>query len=279
MKKLISLILIFLLGCARGPGRSPGEAQVHHPGFSWSERREVEIGRQIHQTIVSSFRIYTEPRLVGYVSRIGRSVARHAERSELTYQFTVLYDDRVYATQAPGGFVYVTTGFLNFIQNEAELASVLTQEVALLQFRDPRLSFPRRALGAVAQTGAIAAPFFGQFGALAAAGLVLLHAFAESLIPSAEDRLRGADEKALRYLVAARQDPQGYLDLASRLLNTGPDWAPYLYDYSLSHPMSIKRHRQIVEEFEELRLEGKSFDVRRDRYLELTRGVRAIYQK
>lgn len=245
----------------------------------WLGEREREMGRQIHQAIVSSFRTYTEPRLTGYVNRVGRSVARAAERQELHYQFTVLYDDRVYAAEAPGGYVYLTTGFLNFLQNESEFAGVLAHEIAELQYRDPQFSVPRQAIRLAAQGGAIAAPLFGPFGTLAAGGLVLLNALIESRIATPEGRVEKADHLALQYLAQTRLDPQGYLDLLSRFLNRNPEWTPYYYDYLQSRPVTLKRFRAVLGEFEKLPLEGKTLTVNRGRYLEMTKGVREIYQR
>lgn len=237
------------------------------------------MGRQIHQRITSTFQMYTEPRLVGYVTRIGRSLAKAADRQELSYLFTVLYDDRVYATEAPGGFVYVTTGFLNFLHNEAELASVLAHEIAELQFRDPAMSRSRRALSLAAQGGAIVAPFFGPLGVLIAGAMVMTHAVVESTIPTPEERLRKADRKALHYIVAAGHDPQGYLDLLSRLANGDPYLSALLFDYLTSRPITAKRYQGVLAEFEKLPVEGKNFTVHRERYLDMTKGVREIYQR
>ena len=237
------------------------------------------MGRQIHQAIVSSFRVYTEPRLVGYVTRIGHSIARKAGRQDLTYRFTVLYDNRVYATGAPGGFVYITTGFLNFLQNEAELAAVLGHEVGELQFRDPRFSVTQRAFKWVSQTSAVVGPFLGQIGVLAATGVVLLNAVNESRTPTPEKRVLLADRMAIRYLVETRQDPQGYLDYMSRLLNVAPEWSPYCYDYLSSRPVNVERYRAVLTEFEKLPIDGKNLSVHRERFLELTKGVREIYPK
>lgn len=276
--RVVALGLAFLMGCARMPAGDQGSAAIIPPSPAFVDQREMEMGTQIHQAIVSSFRVYTEPRVVGYVSGLGRSIAGVSHRKDLSYQFTILYDPRVYATEAPGGFVYITTGFLNFLQNEAELAALLAGEVALLQFRDRRFSKSKRALRMAAQGGAVVAPFFGPFGSLAATGLVLLNAFSESREPNLAKKIERADRMALQYLAETGQDPQGHLDLLSRLLNPDPAWRPYLHDYLTSHPVTLDRLERSLGEFEKLPLEGKSFDVNRERYLEMTRGVREIYR-
>lgn len=255
-----------------------GGAQVNESLLARADAREIEMGRQIHQTILSSFHVYTEPRLAGYITRKGRSLARRAERQNLKYQFTVLYDDRVYATEAPGGYVYITTGFLNYLQNEAELVSILAFEIATLQFRDPRFSMTQKTFGTIAQAAAMVAPFLGQIGMLAASAVVLLHALTEARAEDREGRIKKADQRALQYMVESGHDPQGYLDVMGRLLNLSPEWKPYFYDYLYSRPMTMERYQNILRRFETLSLEGQSFNVNRDRYLAMTKGAREIYR-
>lgn len=274
----LTLSLTLLLGCAHVPAKQKKSGSVSNHAVAYFDQREAEMGRQIHQAIVTSFRVYTEPQAVDYVTKTGEAITRHAGRKGLPYRFTVLYDPRVYATEAPGGYIYVTTGFLNFLENEAELSALLASEVALLQFRDPRLSGSRKALKVVTQAGTVMAPMLGQIGILAAAGLVLLNVVSDSKDLTPEKKLRRADEKALAYLVEAGQDPQGYLDLYGRILHPDPKWSPYLYDYLSSHPMTLDRYQSILKQFEGLPLGGKSFHVHHHRYLEMTKGVREIYQ-
>jgi len=276
VKRITASFLILFVGCAGTPESPEGRPPETSPPKINS--RESEIGSQIHDTIVSSFRIYTEPRLGGYVSRIGKSVAGAADRKDFSYHFTILYDDRVYATGAPGGFVYITTGFLNFLENEAELAGILAHEIGELQLRNPTLSKSRQAVTRAAQTGAAVGPMFGQFGALAAVGLILLDAVAGVKEVDIEKQVQRADRLALRYVVAARQDPQGYLDVIGRLLTASRGNSIYVYDYLISRPMTVDRFQKVVAEFEKLPLGDKSFSANRDRFLGMTKGVREIYR-
>ena len=272
----LPLTVILFVSCARGHARDP---QLSGASLQGSARREVEMGRQIHQQITSTFQMYTEPRLVGYVTRVGRALTKAVDRKELTYLFTVLYDDRVYATEAPGGFVYITTGFLNFLQNESELAAVLAHEIGELQIRDTKKSAPRQTIRMLAQGGAIAAPLLGQFGILAAGALVLLNAVVESTLPSLDERIEQADKKALHYLLKAGDDPQGYLDVMNRLANGDAHGSPYFFDYISSRPITTKRYQALLKEFNRLPLAGRDFTVHRERYLDMTKGVREIYQR
>ncbi len=238
---------------------------------------EAKIGDMIHAQIMSSFHPYTEPRAVEYINHIGDSIAAHAERKKLNYQFIILYNDRIYATSSPGGYVYVTTGMINFLQNESELAGVLAHEVGELQYQDPRLSKSKKVLESITRNGAMVAPAFGQIGALAALGLAMLNKTVDPTQKSPEEKLAKADKKALHYMVDAGYDPQAFLDLQFKFLNAGPELQPLFYDYYQSRPITMKRWNGITKTFEHLSLEGKSFSTNHETYMEMTKGIREIY--
>lgn len=279
LKKAVVSGLIFCLGCARAPETLDGKRDFASLRKSALAHQEAEAGLRMHQAIISSHYLYTEPRTVGYVTRIGRSIAKVTDRPDLAYRFTVLYDERAYATFAPGGYVYVTTGFLNYLQNEAEFAAILAHEIAELQYRDPNFSGPKKAFKAVSYAGMAVAPLFGQIGLLAAGALILV-GNVTGVLPRADgDKVKIADKKALRYLVNARYDPQGYLHVMERMLNVPPEWSPYFYDYFTSRPLDLDRYTDIQKQFRKLPLEGKSFDVHRARFLQMTKSVREIYNR
>ena len=53
----------------------------------------------------------------------------------------------------------------------------------------------------------------------------------------------------------------------------------YCFDYLAAKPVTVERYQKVLEEFEKLPLEGKRFDVHRDRFMAVTKGVREIYQR
>ncbi len=268
------LIVTLLAGCA-----SSKEVQRPAPaGVSSWLLEEKQIGEKIHAEILSSFYVYSEPRLVNYVNQIGNSIAGHARRKELNYRFTILYNDKIYAASAPGGHIYVTTALICFLDNESELAAVLAHEVGQLQYQDPRVSPSRKALEALTRGGAAVGPAFGSIGALAAMGLVLLHAAAEAGDMSVEERLIQADADALHYLVEAGEDPQGLIDFFYKFLNADQVLTPYFYDYYQSRPISEPRIQAVLKEFSSLPLSDKTFSTHRETFQEATKGIREIYK-
>ncbi|GMU00722.1 M48 family metalloprotease [Corallococcus caeni] len=66
-----------------------------------------------------------------YVNTVGRNLAMQSPRPELRWTFGVLKDERHFnALSAPAGYVFVTRGLLQGVDNEAQLAGVLAHEIA-----------------------------------------------------------------------------------------------------------------------------------------------------
>lgn len=68
--------------------------------------------------------------LTAYVSVVGRNLAKYSTRPDIAWTFAVMENDTPNAISAPGGYVVVTTGLLKKITNEAQLAGVLSHEIA-----------------------------------------------------------------------------------------------------------------------------------------------------
>jgi beta-barrel assembly-enhancing protease len=95
-----------------------------------STDKEIEIGRGIAATIAGRFPVSQDTQLTLYVNLVGLTVAGESPRTDIAYRFAVLETPQVNAFAAPGGYIFITRGALELIQNEAELAGVLAHEVA-----------------------------------------------------------------------------------------------------------------------------------------------------
>ncbi len=268
------LSVIFLIqGCANNPPKPSKEMEDHLSGF---EKKELRIGNQIHKQVLSSFYLYTEPHLIEYVNRIGSSLTRHAERKNLRYRFTILLSERIFATSAPGGYVYITTGFLNFLENEAQLAGVLAHEIGQLQYRNPRLSNSKKALDAISVGGTLVGGFFGDVGVLAILGLRAMEVLTDE--KSKEARVYEADKLALNYLAAAGYDPECWMDVLYKFLEIKEHNAADIFDYYNARPITIKRLQKLKNKFQKVDIGGKSLETGGEIYLEETKGVKEIYR-
>lgn len=70
-----------------------------------------------------------------YVGAVGQIVAQHVSRRGIEYHFHVVNSVAINAFALPGGQIFVTTGMLNFVQSEAELAAILGHEISHVDLR------------------------------------------------------------------------------------------------------------------------------------------------
>ncbi len=262
-----------LTGCASA-GKS---SRIEKPAVRSFSSQEIQEGQQIHQQILSTFYLYTEPSVKDYVGKVGESLTGSDLGPDKPYEFIILYNDKMYATAAPGGHIYVTTGLINFLDNESELAAVLALEVAALQFNDLKISQTKKTMDGVTQAVSMVGPAFGQIGALAALGIVLLNNAASPGEISKDDRLIKADAMALRYMIHAGYDPQGFLDVLYRFLKADRATLPFFYDYYQSHPITEERFNRLNRDFASLPVANRQLVMRRKEFLEMTHGVREMY--
>jgi len=119
-----------LAGCAVNPATGGMDFMLV------SHDEETEIGRRTHREVLAEFGgVYYDPALADYVERVGQRIARTTEIQNFDYSFTVLDTPSVNAFALPGGYVYVTRGLLALVSSEAELASVLSHELAHVNAR------------------------------------------------------------------------------------------------------------------------------------------------
>lgn len=97
-----------------------------------TEEQQYYLGRSVSASIFGKYPPYNSDGLRRYVNLVGRSVAAASERPELFkgYHFAVLNSPQINAMATPGGFIFITKGFMRLLDTEDELAAVLAHEVA-----------------------------------------------------------------------------------------------------------------------------------------------------
>lgn len=126
---LTSLALLTLGGCAINPASGL-------PNLVFmSEDKEINIGRGLHEKILESTPVYQDPQLQAYVDRIGQTLAKNSDRTDLSYTFTIIDSPDINAFALPGGYVYINRGLITYLASEAQLAAVLAHEIGHITAR------------------------------------------------------------------------------------------------------------------------------------------------
>ena len=91
---------------------------------------ELKLGRNIAAIILGKYEQSNNIPLIRYVNLVGQSITSTSGRKDIPFHFSVIESDAPNAIACPGGYIFITTGLLKIIKNEAELAGVLAHEIA-----------------------------------------------------------------------------------------------------------------------------------------------------
>ena len=96
----------------------------------YTPEEEQAIGREVAAKVLGIYKPYKDADLTRYVNLVGLYVSRHSDEPDRTYRFAILDTDTINAYSCPGGYIFITKGLLDIVDNEAELAAVLGHEIA-----------------------------------------------------------------------------------------------------------------------------------------------------
>ena len=177
-----------------------------------SEQQEIQMGQQGAQQVAQEVGLVKDQALQNYLQTIGSAIATKSERPNLPWTFRAVDDPSPNAFALPGGYVFVTRGLLDLMNNEAELASVLGHEIGHVTARHSVHQMSEQQLAQLALgVGAILSPTVAQFGDVAAQGLGLL------FLKYGRDDERQADDLGFRYALNQGYDVR-YMDDVFRSL-------------------------------------------------------------
>jgi len=177
-----------------------------------SEQQEIQMGQQGAQQVAQEVGLVKDQALQNYLQTVGSGIASKSERPNLPWTFRAVDDPSPNAFALPGGYVFVTRGLLDLMNNEAELASVLGHEIGHVTARHSVHQMSEQQLAQLALgVGAILSPTVAQLGEVASQGLGLL------FLKYSRDDERQADDLGFRYALNQGYDVR-YMDDVFRSL-------------------------------------------------------------
>ncbi|HMO18132.1 MAG TPA: M48 family metalloprotease [Oligoflexia bacterium] len=143
-------------------------------GFTPEE--EYYLGRSVSATILSKYKPYNNQTLNQYASKIANVLVSVSDKPETFsgYRVMILDTPEINAVSAPGGFIFISRGFVSLLPNEDAFAAVIAHEIAHIAMNhgtkaisESNISSAFLALGketAQARTGAITSQLTSVFG-------------------------------------------------------------------------------------------------------------------
>jgi beta-barrel assembly-enhancing protease len=182
-------------------------------GMDWySIETDIKVGKMASQELEASAKLVKDPVVTEYVNRIGQNLVRNSD-SKVPFTIKVLDDDDINAMALPGGFFYVNSGLILAVDDEAELAAVMSHEIAHVALRHWSRMQTRAQIANLATLPLIFVGGGIGYAARQVAGLGGLLSFSKfSRNFEAE-----ADYFGLEYMYKAGYDPNAFVTVFEKL--------------------------------------------------------------
>jgi beta-barrel assembly-enhancing protease len=253
MQKLIiffSLSMILITGCATTDTSdlftSSTQSSDIFESVPKSSKPEAKYGYAVYLEMLSFSDIIATGRVNDTVGAIGESLQRFVERGYFPYTFTVIDDQRVYATSTPGGFVYLSKGMVDFCPTDDHLAAVIAHELAHIQHRRMRYTLKKRLADLAVSTSGYSSFVLGPTGAVVPKGMRLVN----NVLLREKSRLKRtivADRLAAGYLIEAGFDPRALREVVESLATIEGSQYHRVEAYIKLRPIDRDRIRQLKE--------------------------------
>src|SRR5262245_20545167 len=221
-----------------------------HPGFNlFSKQQDVQLGQESAAQVRKQMPLVKDPFLNDYVNRIGKRLASTPEARESGFLFTfeVVADPSINAFALPGGPMFINTGLLRSVDNEAELAGVMGHEMSHVILRHGTNQASKAQLiqlPAVLGSQVAGGSMLGQLATLGiwiGANVVLLR-----FSPGAESQ---ADLMGSHLMAEAGYDPMQLAAFFDKLNAGGGSRAP---QFMSDHPNPDNREKAISQEVQRM---------------------------
>jgi len=187
--------------------------------FAFTLSEENELGRKLLEKIRQHMQLVEDGEVLTYVQSVGNRIVEHLGTTPYEFRFFVINEPVPNAFAIPGGYVFIFRGLIEVLEDEGELASILSHELAHVQARHIERRMKEGRILSIASlagllAGILLASKTGASPALALGGAAGAQSAALKYSREFETE---ADQIGLRNLCEAGYDPKDMAEAMQRL--------------------------------------------------------------
>jgi len=289
--RITTLCVFSLLFLSVGCGLKVGNVDVGRlatasadivTGGKLSLKEQESIGWQMTAIIIGSSQLHQDAKLQNYVNQVGQWVASHtvidSKNTQADWQFIVIDSPDFSAFSMPGGYVVISSGIVDRLSSEAELAAVLAHEIVHIEQKHQVTAIEKsKQFSGIGDLAFIAHDYqqtqaggYDEDSAAKRAIAGSLFSLTHDLYTKGlgrEDEL-DADQKAVVLMTRAGYDPYAYLAVMQLIQSMDDDHKTLLL---ATHPKPEDRIEVTSSSIEYVDKYASSTKVVADRFLETIR--------
>jgi predicted Zn-dependent protease len=259
MKRLLSasfgLLVVLTFAAPRivaadNPKKDPdqiGSRDVSKGVNFYSLEKEIALGKGLAQEVERQAKIINDPVIAEYVNRVGQNLVRNSD-AKVPFTIKVIDSEEVNAFALPGGFFFVNSGLILKADNEAELAGVMSHEIAHVAARHGTRQATR---GEIANLATIPLIFMGGwtgYGIRQAASVLVPVGF----LKFSRGFESEADMLGLEYMYKSGYDPTAFVDFFEKIETLEKRKPGTMAKVFSTHPMTDDRIRDAQKNIQNL---------------------------
>jgi len=101
----------------------------------FTPEQDIQLGKQNAQQAEKQIQMLNDPKVDGYLDRLGKKLAAHAPGYKYPFQYKCVNDTAINAFALPGGYIYINRGAIEAADTEAQLAGVMAHETSHVALR------------------------------------------------------------------------------------------------------------------------------------------------
>lgn len=243
-KSIVSALFGCLLTLPTFSSAESSLPEIGSEGYSViTQQQEYNLGRAWVRMLRGSTRIYEDPQVSQYLKELTWSLVTHSQLSDRRLEIITLDNPTLNAFAVPGGIIGIHAGLLLAAGSEAELASVLSHELAHLSQRHfaAQLEEQRRnkPLMLASLLGSILLASANSEAGIAGIQASLANSVSSRLAFSRQNE-READYIGMQTLASAGYDPHAMPNMFSQLQKAAR-FSRVPPEFLLTHPVTQSR--------------------------------------
>src|SRR5690242_9956197 len=277
LRFLLAITVLTSVSLADNKKKDPDEIGNRDVGKGvnfYSLEKEIALGKGLAQEVERQAKIIDDPVIAEYVNRVGQNLVRNSD-AKVPFTIKVIDTEEVNAFALPGGFFFVNSGLVLKAESEAELAGVMSHEIAHVAARHGTRQATR---GEIAQLATIPLIFMGGwtgYGIRQAASVAIPVGFLSFSRGFESD----ADLLGLEYMYKSGYDPEAFVDFFEKIQSMEKKKPGTMSKVFSTHPMTEDRIQTAQKNIQELLKERPEYVVTTSEFNDVKGRLMALHNK